>query len=121
MQEHERWWEQAERDLTSARNSLKSGDYYVASLLAQQSAEKALKAFLLKKEGKIIKTHDLKFLGERLNVPNDILEKCKKLSPVYVETRYPDANGDWREYDKEESEADLRTVEEILIWIKKML
>ena len=120
-EEEANWWKQAARDFKVAKDLFKAKDYTHCSFFCQQSVEKALKALLLKKERKLIKTHDLKFLGEMLNVSNDILEKCKKLSPVYLETRYPDANGKWREYSKQESEIDLKTTEEILAWIKKML
>jgi len=60
--EVEKWWKQAKRDLKSAKNSFKSKDYYVSSLLAQQTVEKALKALYIKKFNELIKTHDLVFL-----------------------------------------------------------
>lgn len=44
--EARRWWRQAGRDLDSARVNAEQGIHEVACFLAQQSAEKALKALL---------------------------------------------------------------------------
>ncbi|MFY1642671.1 HEPN domain-containing protein [Methanoculleus bourgensis] len=42
MKEADRWLRQGERDLVSARNSCRSGDFEWACFQAQQSAQKAL-------------------------------------------------------------------------------
>src|SRR5690606_7305862 len=42
MKEADRWLRQGERDLVSARNSCRSGDFEWACFPAQQSAQKAL-------------------------------------------------------------------------------
>ena len=42
------WWEQAKKDLSAAKNSVKSGDYEWASFQSNQAAEKALKALHIK-------------------------------------------------------------------------
>ena len=118
-EEVSRWWEQAKKDLEVASHSLKSKDYTYCSFWCQQAIEKGLKAILLKAEGKLIKTHDLKFLAERINAPEEIVEICKKISPVYVETMYPDVNGKWKEYAKEECENDIKMAEEVMAWVKK--
>ena len=39
-EEVKRWMEQAERDLITSQNSIKSADYYAASYWAQQAVEK---------------------------------------------------------------------------------
>jgi len=41
------WWTQAKRDLISAKNALKSKDYYMVAFLCQQTVEKSLKALIL--------------------------------------------------------------------------
>jgi HEPN domain-containing protein len=113
------WWKQAHVDLEAAKDLYKAKNYTHCSFWCQQAAEKGLKALLLSRKDKLIKTHDLKFLGEKLNIPKDILEKCKKLSPVYIETRYPDANGEWRKYSLNEAKDDLKIAGDILLWIKR--
>src|SRR3989338_5017657 len=120
-EEVKNWWERAKKDLNTAKNSLNSGDYYATSLFSQQSAEKALKALQLKKENKIIKTHDLLFLAKRLKIPENLIENCRKLKPVYIETRYPDAGGNFKEFSKNDSKEDIRLAREVLKWIKKNL
>jgi len=42
--EIDNWWKQAEADLRSAGNRIKSEDYYLAVFSCQQAVEKALKA-----------------------------------------------------------------------------
>jgi len=119
--EVEKWWKQAERDLKSAKNSFKSKDYYVSSLLAQQSVEKALKALYIKKFNELIKTHDLVFLANKIKLAEELIELCDKLSKVYIETRYPDASGRLpsETFSKEDSLNHINIAEEIIKWIKK--
>jgi len=119
--EVEKWWKQAKRDLKSAKNSFKSKDYYVSSLLAQQTVEKALKALYIKKFNELIKTHDLVFLANKLKLSERFIELCDKLDKVYVMTRYPDASGKlpFQTFSKEDSLNDIKIAEEIVRWIKK--
>ena len=59
----------------------------------QQSAEKALKAFLLSNKQEIKKTHDLRFLlGECLSLNTDfqqIADACSRVTVYGVQSRYP--------------------------------
>ena len=120
-EEVKNWWERAKKDLNTAKNSLNSGDYYATSLFSQQSAEKALKALQLKKENKIIKTHDLLFLAKKLEIPENLIENCRKLKPVYIETRYPDIGADIpsKRFNKKNSLEFVQTAKEVLEWLKK--
>ncbi len=115
------WWKQAEKDLKAANDSFKTDNLDWASFQAQQAAEKALKALFLKKYKKLIKTHDLFLLAKRLDSPEEITTLCKKLSPVYVETRYPDVQGGWRKFSREEVREDIENAEKIVQWVKKIL
>lgn len=105
---------QAEADLSAAEKNLAIAQAYVASLLVQQAAEKALKAVLLAKGNPLIKTHDLPFLAERLQAPPAVFSLCKKLSPVYLETRYPLPSGKWRVFTRAEAEQDVEMAKEVL-------
>lgn len=120
-EEVKRWFQKAQSDLEKARDNFNIKNYDLASFLSQQAVEKALKALQLEKEKKFDKTHDLLFLAKRLNIPKELVAKCDKLNPVYVETRYPDANGKFETYSQEESQEDLNTAEEVLSWIKNSL
>lgn len=59
LKEALRWIRQAVKDLSSAKNSLKAGDYEWSCFQAQQSAEKALKSFLYGKGFRKILTHSI--------------------------------------------------------------
>jgi len=117
------WWRQAVEDLDSAKANITSGKYYVASLLAQQAAEKALKALTIKKLGELFKTHDLVFLAEKLGLPQNLLDLCDSLSKVYLTSRYPDASGEIPadSFTKADAISDVSNAEEVLEWVKKRM
>ena len=60
------WLREAEEDLAAVRNHLQGSLWKHACWQAQQAAEKALKAILLKLQGSIPKTHDLADLLARI-------------------------------------------------------
>ena len=122
-EEIKRWMEQAERDFKSAKNSFNIGDYYVASLLCQQSVEKGLKALYLKKFNSIKKIHNLVILAEDLKLPKRLIDECDKLNPIYIDTRYPDASGDLphKKYTQDKSQEDMNAAEKILKWIRNKI
>ncbi len=115
------WLEQAKDDLKAANDSLDAGNFSWASFQAQQAAEKALKAFLIKKEMRMPRVHDLVFLAKKAGVKGSLLDDCDKLTRVYTETRYPDQAGviPSRKFDKEMTINHLFIAEEILQWVKK--
>ncbi len=122
-EEVKRWWKLAERDFKSAKNNFNSGDYYVASLLCQQSVEKGLKALYLKKFKEIKKIHNLVILAKDLKLPKNLVDMCDKLNPVYIETRYPDVGGElpYKKYTRDKSQDDINVAEKILKWLKKKI
>ena len=122
-EEVKRWWAQSEADFKSARNNFSHGDYYVASLLCQQAVEKALKALYLKKFNELKKIHNLVILAKDLKLPKELISKCDKLNPIYINTRYPDASGDlpYEKYNEDKSQDDLKTAGDILQWLRKKI
>ena len=107
-----RWLKQAEKDLTSAENSLESGDYEWACFQAQQSAEKALKSVLYSKGFRKIITHSIYELVKKIENKEVGLMQFKKeakvLDSVYIPSRYPNGiAGDlapFEYYEKEDAE-----------------
>ena len=90
LREASRWLAQAEVDLEAARH-LSPRFPALACFHAQQAAEKALKAVLIKRGISIRKTHDLEEL-HRL-VGGDFepsAEELAPLTPYAVQSRYPD-------------------------------
>ena len=117
------WWKQALADLNAADMNLKHGIFYIASFLSQQAAEKALKAFYIKKFKKLTKIHDLHLLSLDLKLPQTLLAYCNELNAIYIETRYPDASGGIpaEEFTQQDAERDLKIAKEVIEWIKQQL
>ncbi len=119
MKEYEEWLEYAEKDLEGAKHSISGGYLEIGAFLLQQSAEKALKAVLIKEQKKLVKTHDLVKLSELIGTPKEIQNFCNELNPAYMFNRYPDADGKLNL--KNDIKNLIKWVEEILKWVKKKL
>jgi HEPN domain-containing protein len=91
------WIRQAARDLDSARSQKRAGFHEWACFIAQQAAEKALKA-LYQHLGAEAWGHSLldlmNGLREKVVVAEPLREDARDLDRLYVPTRYP--NG-WAE------------------------
>ena len=89
----QKWIEKAEEDELSLKAVLGSGAPSTACFLAQQMAEKYLKALLVFYSQSFPKIHDLKRIATLLEpfVPNifDLEEEFNKLNKFYAATRYP--------------------------------
>ena len=121
-EEIEKWWKQTLNDVEVAHILFHNKKYDYGSFWCQQAAEKALKTLLLQHGHELIKTHDLVLLARKVTAPEDIIQLCKELTPVYIETRYP-ALGDegFKEFTKKETEEDIQRMEKIVQWVKKNL
>lgn len=90
--EFKRWFSQAEQDLKAAKSSLNSEHFEWACFQSQQSAEKALKAFLMLKGKRELLTHSVYALLKECSVFekkfNSLME-TKALDQYYILTRYP--------------------------------
>lgn len=113
------WLKQAKRDLSSAKYNFKGKKYDVSAFLCQQSAEKALKALLLKKTGSIRKIHDLVELGKIAGLPSELLDSAKELTLAYIYSRYPDIQ-EVKNLNKIVKKF-LMITEKILKWTKQQL
>jgi HEPN domain-containing protein len=84
---------QAKRDLGMAAQAMQSGFPEWACFIAQQAAEKAVKAVYQKKGG-VAWGHSvadlLKGLEKDLAVPGDLPRAARNLDRWYVQARYPD-------------------------------
>lgn len=118
-EEVKRWMAQAKEDSDTAKFNFKGKKYKAAAFWCQQSAEKALKALMLKKTGKIKKIHDLVVLSKDLEIPNNLLKELKELTLAYVYSRYPDVSQVKNLKDKVSHF--LEVSKEVLKWTKKRL
>jgi HEPN domain-containing protein len=86
------WLKQAERDLEHAKLSLSGKFYEWVCFIAQQAAEKAIKA-LCEKHKVMTRSHQLTRLLEAIRglekIPGDLYEKGATLDRFYIPTRYP--------------------------------
>ncbi|MCC6641403.1 MAG: HEPN domain-containing protein [Deltaproteobacteria bacterium] len=91
--EAERWRRQAENDLEFGRIAVREGFFAQACVIAQQSAEKALKSMAYAAGERVVLGHSLVELVGRLRAPepavSDLMEVAGILDQYYVATRYP--------------------------------
>ena len=91
--EGRRWLEQAQTDPEWARRLNEQGAYYLVCFLAQQVAEKALKAFLYAQGEELVVGHSVRQLCNRAaeyHPPfRGYLSDWGVLDSYYIPTRYP--------------------------------
>lgn len=91
--EAERWLRQAEHDRDAAGLNRDHSFHEHACFLAQQSAEKALKAFLYGRgQGPVLGHSTLTLTEEAGMLEADFLslrDACRRLDQFYIGTRYP--------------------------------
>lgn len=91
--EADRWWKQAENDLEFARLALREEFFHQACFIAQQSAEKAVKAIGYRLGDRTILGHSVVVLvaryAEQMPALVDLKEEAGILDQYYIPTRYP--------------------------------
>jgi len=121
MKPYETWLLKAYSDLKSAKKLMEGENKIPDTAIyhAQQSAEKALKAYLSFKQQPIRKTHDVELLTElciELNAEfNAILEDAKELTGYDIAFRYPDLI---LEPDEEDVFDAIKKAEKILTFVQ---
>lgn len=113
---------QAEADLSAAKDSCISKHYNWSCFQAQQSAEKALKAYLYSNGYTSVITHSIKELlreCEKIEKKfKDLKSDAILLDTFYIPTRYPNGLGGElapsEYYEKEDAQKCLNSAESIL-------
>jgi HEPN domain-containing protein len=94
-QEARRWLQQAQSDFAFLDVARQARKYDTCCFLAQQTAEKALKAYLFHQGEELVFTHSIFRLCDLAAQYDpafrDIREQVKLLDFYYVEARYPNA------------------------------
>jgi HEPN domain-containing protein len=89
----EQWAERARYDLDTADAMFKAGRYLYVLFCCQQAVEKALKAVIVEKTGKLPpRIHNLPRLAEVAKIKSDH-EQARflgELSAYYIQSRYPE-------------------------------
>ncbi len=91
--EGSRWLMQAIADRDGAEILFEGGSFHLACFIAQQVAEKALKAFLYSKGEQIVTGHSVETLAAWCSEYNPEFERLREevapLDGLYIPTRYP--------------------------------
>lgn len=115
---------QANADLRTAENSLKSKDYYASVFWCQQAIEKSLKGIIISNKRETpLHIHSLIKLGKIIKIPREYEKILKEISPEYYLTRYPDVSEDvpYELYDEEDAKKKLNNTRKILKWINTQI
>ncbi|MFO8017799.1 MAG: HEPN domain-containing protein [Promethearchaeia archaeon] len=125
MDRSEDWLKQARSNLDAANHLMKAEDFSWSCFLAQQTAEKAIKA-IGEHEKIVLWGHDLvdllDELKKKIDVPKEILNKCKILNLYYISTRYPDAftsGAPSEKFSEEQAQGAITAAGEILKYVEK--
>lgn len=119
--EGKRWLQQARIDLKWCRHLYDEGAYYLVCFLAQQVAEKALKAFLYAQGEELVVGHSVRQLALRAAGYDPgfgpSLDRWAILDSYYIPTRYPNGLPDdipAHVYNRETAADALRLADEVV-------
>ncbi len=128
LDESGRWFLQANHDLDDARYMLEGKRFNVACFLAQQAAEKFLKAFLYASQAEDLWGHSVADLCQKASTfDKEFSKHCRRwavLDKYYIPTRYPNGlpGGIPSEaFDKNDAQRAISITEDVALVIKKKL
>ena len=117
--EVENWFEQAEDDFDKAQILFDNKKFDGAVFFCQQAVEKALKAKYIEKYGELIRVHDLVFLARKIDLPEELVHICDKLTRVYTEIRYPADNViPAKKFSENSVKEFLKITKKVFQWLK---
>lgn len=85
------WLDQAKEDFRWGESSFESGFYSQSCFIAQQVAEKALKALAYFRGAALVRGHSVLLVCRELEINGVLEEAAQRLDQYYIPTRYPDA------------------------------
>ena len=119
------WAERARYDLETARAMLDCGRIIYVLYCCQQAVEKALKAVIISRTGKLApRIHSLPRLAQAagLQVDESRLDFMAQLSAFYFQSRYPgESEPPPQTADHEQALAALQAAEETVGWLLSMI
>jgi len=124
-----RWFDQSEYDFRAAKINFEEKIYSYSCFLAEQSAQKALKSFLIFNGERYIWEHSVQKLIEKCARYNSEFGSMRDsgavLDKYYLTTRYPDAIAPpalpYESYTEREAQEALKLTREILDTVSKQL
>lgn len=85
------WLNQAKADLQWGKDTLDHQHYAQACFIAQQVAEKAIKALAYARGAVLVKGHSILTTIRALSLNGQLEEFAMRLDQYYISSRYPDA------------------------------
>lgn len=85
------WLKQAMSDMAWGRDSLTGGHYAQTCFIAQQLAQKCLKAMAFYRGAEMVRGHSALAIARELAINGDLETAAMRLDQYYIATRYPDA------------------------------
>jgi HEPN domain-containing protein len=123
-----RWWRQALADFSFLPVARQAAKYDTCCFLAQQTAEKALKAYLFQQGEELIFTHSIfKLCAMAAHYAaefTELQERVKLLDFYYVEARYPNALEDVipaEFYSERDAEQAIGMVEAVIGLVERLM
>jgi len=124
-----RWLDQAEHNLKVAENNFKAQFYSDACYMAEQTAQIALKAFIIYQKRRLIWEHSIQHLSTICSQYDKDFERFVELGKIldryYIPTRYPDALArpavPYKTYTEKDARDALGFAKEILKNVKKKI
>ena len=124
-QADEKWKEQSQYDLETARAMLRSKRYLYVLFCCQQTLEKALKAVIVKRTNEFPpRVHNLLRLAKTANIKLESEREIflGELSSYYIQTRYPEEiESISSSVTLEIAKESLHKTEEVTQWLFSML
>ena len=122
-----RWLEQAEHNLEVAKINLNSSFYSDACFMAEQSAQVALKAFIIYHKRRYVWEHSIQELARMCSRYEEDFENFVEggmiLDRYYIPTRYPDALArpavPYRSYLSKDAQEAINIVTKIVERVKR--
>ena len=113
------WLKQAKNDLLWAKDSLSAGRYSQVCFIAQQVAEKAIKAYAFYKGIDQIRSHSVLEIARALEINGELEKIAMRLDQYYISARYPDAflSGAPYEYFTQEQAEEAKEMAENMVRI----
>ena len=122
------WLDEALDDLAAAEDLYRLGRYSKACFFAQQAAEKAVKAAVIKLLRRFEALHSvaelLRRLREAVEVPEELVRSGEFLDRFYIPTGYPNAwpyGAPHRHYTREDAEAAIEHARRIVEFAKRLV
>jgi len=123
-----KWLEQAAADLHSAKVLLENNIYHTTCFISQQTAEKALKAYLYAQGEELVTGHSVASLcvwvAEYDQEFMALHEDISILDGYYIPTRYPNGLPDdipARVYTRKPADESVKLAEKTIEFVKKKL